>query len=85
MSISRAPGFQFLNKEADVPDEPSQSSSPPITLMPDGHLLCLTYLKAPNEITQVKQPEFYRAKHKALQKLQTGQNINRIIETGKPI
>lgn len=79
------PGFQFLNKQADASDEPSQSSSPPITFISDGHLLDLTYLKAPNEITLVEQPEFYHAKHKALQNLQTGKNTIRIIETGKTI
>lgn len=29
LNISRVPEFQFLNKEADVSDEPLQSSSSP--------------------------------------------------------
>lgn len=28
-NISRVPGFQFLNKQADVSDEPLQSSASP--------------------------------------------------------
>lgn len=43
------------------------------------------YLKAPNGIEHVKQPEFYYAKCKALWKLQLGKNIIRIIEIGKRI
>lgn len=31
LNISRVPGFQFLNKQADVSDEPLQSSSSPAT------------------------------------------------------
>lgn len=85
------PAFQFLNKQADVSDQPFQSSSPPTTavgkqpLIPDCLLPYFTYLKTPNEIKHVKQPEFYHAKYKALQKLQTVKNIIWIIEIGKRI
>lgn len=91
LNISRVPGFQFLNKQADVSDRPSQSSSPPTTvfgkqpLIPDFLLPYFTYLKAPNDIKNVKQPEFYHAKYKALQKIQIRENIVRIIEIGKGI